>query len=415
MGPFFRQLQSALLAAGHSVYRVCFNGGDRFYSSTANSCDFRRDSASWIDFFDKVLKQQRSTDLIVFGDCRPLHRQAIEHARGLGLRVYVFEEGYLRPGWITLEMEGVNGYSTLPSEPLLIRACDDAVSPLAAAIVEMPFLRRAAEDVMYTLATFLLSWWYRGYRTHKPWSPLAEYRAGARRFFGRAAQRQQAAAAVKSIIENRQRFFLFPLQLDSDAQIRVHSPFGRMRPAIETVIRSFGEYAPADLRLVISEHPLDQAVVDLKPVVMRYAKAKGLSDRIVFLQGGTPAELLEASEGLVSVNSTIGLAALEIGRPVAVLGRAIYRIRGLVYDGPLDQFWTNAMPPDTSLLQDFKRMLIGRTQLPGGYYGPAARRLAVAGAVTRLLADDASVDHDYGECLADERTVYIGQGAAYAK
>ena len=30
-----------------------------------------------------------------------------------GVRTYVLEEGYLRPHWLTLELDGVNGYSRL--------------------------------------------------------------------------------------------------------------------------------------------------------------------------------------------------------------------------------------------------------------------------------------------------------------
>jgi capsular polysaccharide export protein len=200
------------------------------------------------------------------------------------------------------------------------------------------------------------------------------------------------------MIEGSRRFFLFPLQLDSDAQIRVHSPFGRMRPAIETVIRSFAAQAPMDTQLVISEHPLDQAVVDLQPIVMQCAESLGVTRRIVYLHGGTPPPLLAACLGMVTVNSTMGLSALELGRPVAVLGQSVYRIPGLVHAGALDDFWTDARPPDVGLFQAFKHFLIQSTQLPGGYYGPVARRLAIAGAVRRLqAAREAAKDPD---CIA---------------
>jgi capsular polysaccharide export protein len=179
-------------------------------------------------------------------------------------------------------------------------------------------------------------------------------------------------------------FFLFPLQLDSDAQIRVHSRFGRMAPAIDTVIRSFAQHAPADVQLVISEHPLDQAVIDLHDTVAAAAVAMGIGDRIVYLRGGTPPPLLAACRGVVTVNSTIGLSAMEVGRPVATLGNAVYNIAGLIDDRPLELFWSQPRAPDPVLVAAFRRALIESTQLPGGYYGPAARRLAVDAAVVRL-------------------------------
>ena len=44
-------------------------------------------------------------------------RGAIAVARRLRVAVYVFEEGYLRPDYVTLEPGGVNAASALPREP----------------------------------------------------------------------------------------------------------------------------------------------------------------------------------------------------------------------------------------------------------------------------------------------------------
>lgn len=383
IGPFFADLQRALTAAGHSAHRIHFNGGDRVYGGIGAASDFRGPLSAWPTFLSMIVDREACTDLVLFGDCRPLHRLAIDCVRSRGLRIHVFEEGYLRPGWITLEENGVNGYSMLSKEPAAFGSNAEDFRPPCAVPGSYP--RRAAEDVLYTLATTLLARRYRHYRSHKPWHPLAEYRAGARRFFGNTARRARAAHLAQALLDRGQRFFLFSLQLDSDAQIRVHSPFGRMQAAIETVIASFATGAPTELQLVFSEHPLDQAVIDLQPIVARCAAAAGIVPRVTYLHGGTPPGLLEACVGLVTVNSTLGLSALASGRPVAVLGQAVYGIPGLVHAGPLDAFWADPQPPDERLFAAFRQMLIERTQLRGGFYGPEARQLAVVGAVSRLL------------------------------
>lgn len=389
IGPFFSQLEFSLRAAGQRTHRIRFNGGDLAYSNHSCVSDFRGDAASWISFIEAISVREKTTDLVLFGDCRPLHRMAIEYFRARGLRIHVFEEGYLRPGWITLEEDGVNGYSKLNSSmPELLGIVGDRTATVAAFPLGRAFARRAAEDVVYTVATALFARQYPGYRTHKPWSALAEYWAGAKRFFSRPAQGSQTLAIANALIKNGSRFFLFPLQLDSDAQIRVHSPFGSMKPAIEAVLRSFAAKAPTDTLLVISEHPLDQAVIDMATIVSSCAMTAGVSGRVVFLRGGTPPSLLTAMLGMVTVNSTIGITALELGRPVAVLGQAIYRLAGLVQDISLDEFWTTPQAPDRELFNLFKRMLIEQNQLPGGYYSPAARRRAIEGAVAKLLGSE---------------------------
>ncbi|HAV07943.1 MAG TPA: capsule biosynthesis protein CapA, partial [Rhodobacteraceae bacterium] len=44
---------------------------------------------------------------------RPIHATAIRVAKARGLKVHVFEEGYLRPYWVTYERNGANGHSRL--------------------------------------------------------------------------------------------------------------------------------------------------------------------------------------------------------------------------------------------------------------------------------------------------------------
>lgn len=390
-GPFFSQLGAALTAAGHAVLRLVFNGGDRLFAGRGRRLDFRGQVDDWPAFIAACLQRERATDIVLFGDCRPLHRSAIAIARDLGLRVHVFEEGYLRPGWITLEADGVNAHSSLLRAGLTrLQNADLLAEPEPGHPVPMPFVRRAFEDVLYTAATVLGRSRYPGYRTHKPWSPLAEYRAGARRFFARPAFIARARRCADRLLAEGQPFFLFPLQLDSDAQIRVHSPFGSMRPAIEAVLASFARHAPAHSQLVISEHPLDQGVVDLQPVVGASASAAGLTGRVHYLQGGTPPGLVPACLGMVTVNSTMGLVALEARRPVFVLGAAVYRLPGLVHEGELDHFWCAPQAPDDALYAAFRRLLIARTQLRGGFHGPAARAVAITGALPRLLPQAAA-------------------------
>ena len=57
------------------------------------------------------------SDVILFGDCREIHRHMHPLCRKHGVTVNVFEEGYVRPHWMTLESHGVNGRSTLPRDP----------------------------------------------------------------------------------------------------------------------------------------------------------------------------------------------------------------------------------------------------------------------------------------------------------
>jgi capsular polysaccharide export protein len=61
----------------------------------------------------KIIAEKSITDIVLYGDTRPLHAEAIKLAKGLDLRVHVFEEGYLRPYWVNYERGGANGNSRL--------------------------------------------------------------------------------------------------------------------------------------------------------------------------------------------------------------------------------------------------------------------------------------------------------------
>src|SRR5690606_6866373 len=68
-------------------------------------------------FLRSLMEASKVTDVWLFGDCRPIHRPAVDLAKALGVNVWVFEEGYFRPAFITCARGGVNGNSPLPGSP----------------------------------------------------------------------------------------------------------------------------------------------------------------------------------------------------------------------------------------------------------------------------------------------------------
>jgi capsular polysaccharide export protein len=90
--------------------------------------------------------------------------------------------------------------------------------------------------------------------------------------------------------------------------------------------------------------------------------------------------------GVITVNSTSGIRALQLGKPVKVLGQAIYDVVGLTHQGEIDDFWQRPMPPDGVLLDSFIKVLASKFQVRGTFFSHLGRKAAVAGAV-RYLSD----------------------------
>jgi len=380
---FFDRLGRRLAGLGHCVHRINFNAGDRLFWSLPGAVDYRDRPKAWPTFFESCLKAWNITDIVLFGDWRPMHAQAISIASWRGLRVHVFEEGYLRPYWITLERGGVNRNSALPRDPDWYRAQGAGLPAWRQpAPIHGDFLPRAAMDVGYHVWRWLMSWRFPNYQSHLPVSPFREYRGWIGRFLRRGSQRRRRARVFQAL--GGRRFFLYPLPLDTDSQMRLHSEFGRQQRAIAAVLQSFARHAPPGATLLLKEHPLDPQIEDWAGIAAGLAATLGIAGRVHYLRGGDIASLMPDCRGMVTVNSTSGMQALECNVPVLALGRPIYDMPGLTFQQGLDRFWKEAAPPDGALFDAFRRVVVRDTQIHGSFYCPAGVRLAVDGAVERL-------------------------------
>ena len=382
---FFSRLGAALAARGHGVLRVNLNAGDQVFWRNAGALNYRGRPADWPAYVSELMQARLVTDLVLFGDCRPMHRAAIDAAAGLHVAVHVIEEGYLRPDWVTVELGGVNGHSSLPKDPDWYRAVAASLPPTEEIpAIASSFRRRAREDLVYNVSAMALGWLFPHYRTHRPWHPIVEYAGWAGRLLRQGGGRRRSAVAVRQL--EGAPYFLFPLQLDCDSQIRLHSSFSGMRAAIETVLTSFAGSAPAGTLLAIKEHPLDNGLVNWRRFTVDVAERLGVLDRLVYLEDGDIARLVQGSRGVVTVNSTSGTLALASGVPVITLGTAIYDIAGLTFPGELGQFWRAPVAPDAGLYDAFRRVLVQRCLVRGGFFSEEGLAMLVDGTIARMEA-----------------------------
>lgn len=385
--PFFAKLALGLAKRGHIVRRINFTAGDRLFWYLPGSVAYRGDLGEWPTTFEHFLNQWAITDVILFGDWRPLHAVAIRIARLRGLGVHVFEEGYLRPSWITLEAGGVNNNSSLPRDPAwYLRAAQSLPPWRDGRYIPGSFARRAVQDVIYHCWSGLFRWRFPRYRSHLPIRPWHDYMYWLRRFSQAPTLRRQAKASIAALTASGRSYFFVPLQLDTDSQLRINSSFRRLEPAIGAILESFAAHAPPETALVFKEHPLDNRQVPWDRLIMAIAQRLGIADRIFWTMGGDVTGLAYNSRGMVTVNSTAGMLALALGRPVMALANPIYHIPGLTFQDGLDRFWTEAMPPDFQLFDAFRRVVVHRTQINGDFFSREGVRSALEGAIARLEA-----------------------------
>ena len=73
-GPFFWRLAKMLRAAGSQVWRVGFNAGDTaFWFDRDSLIAYRDNPDKWADAFDALVAEKGVSDIVLYGDTRPVH------------------------------------------------------------------------------------------------------------------------------------------------------------------------------------------------------------------------------------------------------------------------------------------------------------------------------------------------------
>ena len=382
--PLWRELALALEADGAKVVKVCFSLGDWLYWRR-KAVHFRGWLSRWPAFLDRLIAKEGITDILYYADRNPYHVAAGELARARGLVAIAFENGYLRPDWITVERGGMGVYSHFPNDPAAIRAAAASLpEPDMTPRYRHGFWTEMVHEETYQLRTYSWRVFYPFYRSGKYYDPLFELLVSLPKLAGGRAREAKAVQVVQRLCEGAAPFFVVALQLQGDYQIRANSPFTHIGEMIERVIASFARKAAPEARLVFKQHPHDNGWENWPKRIAANAARHGVADRVDFIDGGNLNSLFEKARGCVIINSTVGLAALQAGCPTKVLGIAIYDLAGMTHQGDLDGFWQAPQPVDASLVAAFIRLLAATIQIRGSFYDPAGRQAAIAEAVARL-------------------------------
>ncbi|MEL7379838.1 MAG: capsule biosynthesis protein CapA [Pseudomonadota bacterium] len=412
-GPFFGQLARRLQDLGHHCQRIGINQGDRaFWPRRLPYTAFRAPLGTWPETLAAHLTRHAITDLVVYSDARAFHRDAIAVARETGLRVHVFEEGYLRPYWISYERDGANGNSALMQ---ITRDQIDAAAPTAQSPARrVPAVWGALRQhifygALYHFCVLALNHSYPAFRPHRSLGTAAELRLYLRLMAGLAPRRIERALAERRIARLAVPSHLVLLQLAHDASFRDHGPFETAAEFIRTVLQGFAEGAPPGHHLIFKTHPLEDGREPIARTIRTEAQALGLGGRVHVLHGGKLARLLDETLSVVTVNSTAAQQALWRGLPVKAFGEAVYCKPGFVSDQPLATFFAAPQAPDLPGYLRFREALLTSSQVQGSFYAAAGRRQLLKTLPDRMLDPAGPYQHIVSEAV-QARYIVAGDG-----
>ncbi len=388
-GPFFHRLGHMLRAAGGTVWRVGFNQGDSaFWLHRASYIPFTDTVADWPDKFRALCADKQITDVVLYGDTRPIHAEAVAIAKSRGLTVHVFEEGYLRPYWVTYERGGANGHSRIMtlSVPQMRRALKGLDLDLPDTPSKWGDMRQHIfYGALYHWFVMFLNVRYRHFRPHRNITVARELWLYLRRIAFMPLLWLDRVQATWRIKTGGFPYHLALLQLEHDASFRDHSPFETMSDFLTVLIEGFAAGAPTHHHLVFKAHPLEDGRTPMRHDIRRLARQHGVIDRVHYVRGGKLARLLNDARSAVTVNSTAAQQALWRGLPVKAFGQAVYLKPEFVSAQPLDAFFQNPTRPDSRAYRDYRHYLLETSQITGSFYSAPGRRQLLRQVVDMML------------------------------
>ncbi len=395
-GPFFKQLARMLRAAGAEVWRVGFNAGDAaFWPDRGSYIAYQDPPCAWPDRFRDIVTEKGITDIVLYGDTRRIHADAVDVARDLGLTVHVLEEGYLRPYWITYERDGSNGNSALMdlSIPQMRQMLADAELDIPEAPAHWGDMRHHVfYGAVYHGFLLLANRAYRNFRPHRAQSVMEEFRLYLKRLLLMPFLWADRVVATQRIKHGGFPYHLALLQLEHDSSFQSHSPFATMTEFLEVVIDGFARGAPTHHHLVFKAHPLEDGRAPLRREIKRLAAEHDAGDRVHYVRGGKLAQLLDHARSAVTVNSTAAQQALWRGLPLKAFGQAVYAKPEFVSTQPLTDFFARPARPDARAYRDYRHFLLETSQIAGGFYSARGRRQLLRQIVDMMLAPEDPYD-----------------------
>ena len=373
LGSFFARLAVHLESRGANLTKLCFPLHE-FGFPAHQRVGYAGPMEDYKPFLRSLILDRGIRHLFMYGDFIDPHRLAIELVREMNaenalphtIEAWVFELGYVRPNYVTLELERVNARSNLnlPAEFYLdLPAIDDIPHAARDCGIRWRKCWKLPTFIQHAFTPYpIISGPHK--LQPKPSYLLAQVAGLLRKYLYRISER-----SIHKRLLDGTRYTLVPLQVSSDSQVSLGSGYTGMEPFIAQLIASFASYAPSDERLAFKHHPRDRGYNHYGALIKDLARRHGVAERVLYFHDGALGPILKGAKAVLTINSTVGLQALYHDVPTKVLGRTFYNLPGLTDQQPLRVFWSSPQPSDRNLYRRFYCYMIETTQINGNFDG----------------------------------------------
>ena len=274
--------------------------------------------AKYISFLRTFLINKKVEMILMHNDLRWQHSLAIKVCKELNVKYLITESGLFRPDTITIDFQGVNAYNSLPRDKEYYKDYDINKKELRSYKISKWINTKV--NIKFSLFILLNKMGdilnINSKLKNKNYSLLK---------YIKLFIRQQISKRNNKNIMSPSKYIFVPLQVNTDSQILVHSDYKNMQEFISRVERDFYNLE-SDIKLIFKIHPMEKGIVEYK-----------FDNRSITTDRDTN-ELIENSECVVTINSTVGLEAIKRYKKVLVLGNAFFKIDGISLSSSKETF-----------------------------------------------------------------------------
>ncbi len=371
IGTFFARLSNFLEKNNVKTYKVLFPLHE-FGFPKSRIIKYSDNIQFFKDFLREIIIKHKIKHIFMYGNVVIPHRQALDlvtdlNKKGENIKTHIFELGYMRPNFITLEESGVNytsrflldkdfyskkapykNYPIPKKHKLRIRKLWKAITFINHCfkkyqIVEFDHkLQPKPSYLWFQIKGFLLKFYFR----------LREYN-------------------LKKKCLEKNPFFIAILQVSSDSQITKGSKIKDNKKFIHKVIKDFARAKLKNVNLVFKHHPRDTGYNNYYKEIKQFAKEFGVARNVFYIHDYFLSNIFvnPRCKGTVLINSTVGYQSLYHSIPVKALGVAPYNIDGLANQTSLTSFFKKPKKVDKLLFNKFYKYILENSQINGNFDG----------------------------------------------
>ncbi|GIO41963.1 capsular polysaccharide export protein, LipB/KpsS family [Paenibacillus apis] len=289
-------------------------------------------------------------DLFIVWSMRLRERTIYQYAKKHNIPIYIFEHGYFRPFTLTVDTEGINFENSLPrSSDFYLKGTFDEerfqkyLTHPEIAVKDKSITTRYREICSAHSRSNGLKGEInlRTYITKLDKKKLANITKRLKNKYiiqpliTKRVDYQIAAynRLSEEMIALGHQYIFVPFQLQTDTQTVLYSPYIKTMLKLVAIMSEavavYNSKYQAKLNVVFKPHPMykvkepDLNMLDIIGVCKKYKNCY-INTTL------STSTLINSSEFVATINSTVGIEALTQGKKVMTLGQAFYNIEGIV-------------------------------------------------------------------------------------